>query len=172
MSDLKSRLKTWLTLSLILNVFLLGAVGGGLYRWQTRQQQAVEQRGLRFAASELSESRQAQFKLDLKAMRRDNFRHGLGRAAREGRLDVIAALSATPFDVNALNAALARTRDADVAVRTRIEAVVSNFAATLTPEERAKLVDGLERRGPLRIGLENKDAHNAPAKQAPTSSAE
>ena len=150
-----SRLKGWLAISLVLNIFLLGAVGGGFYRWQTRQQ-VVEPRGLRFAASELSKSRQDQFQFALREMRRDNYRHGVGRAARDGRADVIAALSAKPFDANALDAAPARTRDADIAVRTRIEAVVSNFAATLTPEERLKLVDALERRGPLRLAITDK----------------
>lgn len=73
-------------------------------------------------------------------------------SARSGRLDVVQALAAPQFDRAALDAALARTREADVAVRARVEATVAEFASTLTPDERLKLVDALERHGPLHVG--------------------
>lgn len=50
-----TRLKTLLIVSLVLNIFLLGAIAGGTYRWVAKQKAEVlaQQRGLRFAAAEL-----------------------------------------------------------------------------------------------------------------------
>jgi uncharacterized membrane protein len=147
-----TRLKTLLIVSVVLNVFLLGAIVGGTYRWMEKQKADViaQQRGLRFAAAELPEARREQLRDALRQTRRDSLPLIIG--ARSGRLDVVQALAAQQFDRNALDAALARTREADVAVRARVEGTVAEFASTLTPEERLKLVDALERHGPLRVG--------------------
>ena len=147
-----TRLKTLLIVSVVLNVFLLGAIAGGTYRWMEKQKADViaQQRGLRFAAAELPEARRDQLRDALRQTRRDSLPLIIG--ARSGRLDVVQALAAPQFDRNALDAALARTREADVAVRARVEGTVAEFASTLTPDERLKLVDALERHGPLRVG--------------------
>jgi len=145
-----SRVRVWLVISLVANVFLLGAVGGGLYSWNARQQ-AMAQRGLRFAASELPQARQDQFTAALQDLRHDPVRRQLARAPREGRLELTERLTAPPLDAAALDAALARTRDAEIALRAQTESLVAQFAATLTPDERLKLVDGMERHGVLRM---------------------
>lgn len=147
-----TRLKTLLIVSLVLNIFLLGTIAGGTYRWVTKQKADViaQQRGLRFAAAELSEARRGQLREALRQTRRDSLPLIVG--ARSGRLDVVQALAAPQFDRNALDAALARTREADMALRARVEGTVADFASTLTPDERLKLVDALERHGPLRVG--------------------
>ena len=106
---------------------------------------------MRFAASELSDERQRQLREALRDTRRDA--QPLIRAARDGRRDLVRILSAPQFDRDALDAALASTREADSALRAQIESTVAGFAATLTPEERLKLVDAMERRGPLRAAI-------------------
>jgi uncharacterized membrane protein len=147
-----TRLKTVLIVSLVLNIFLLGAIAGGTYRWVAKQKAEVvaQQRGLRFAAAELPQARREQLREALRQTRRDSL--PLIVNARAGRLDVVQALAAPQFDRAALDAALARTREADMAVRARVEATVADFANTLTPDERLKLVDALQQHGPLHVG--------------------
>ena len=147
-----TRLKTFLVISLVLNVFLLGTLGGGTYRWIMKERAAViaQQRGLRFAAAELTEARQEQLREALRQNRRDSL--PLILSARQGRLDIAQLLAEPQFDQAALDAALARTREADSTLRGRIEETVAHFAGTLTPDERVKLVDALERHGPLHVG--------------------
>jgi len=147
-----TRLKTVLIVSLVLNVFLLGTIAGGTYRWVAKQKADVvaQQRGLRFAAAELPQARRDQLREALRQTRRDSL--PLIINARSGRLDVVQALAAPQFDRAALDAALARTREADMAVRARVEATVADFANTLTPDERLKLVDALQQHGPLHVG--------------------
>ena len=60
-------------------------------------------------------------------------------------------LAAPQLDRNAIDAALARTRTADSALRAQVESGVVDFAATLTPEERMTFVEGLEKRGQWRL---------------------
>jgi uncharacterized membrane protein len=147
-----TRLKTVLIVSLVLNIFLLGAIAGGTYRWVAKQKAEVvaQQRGLRFAAAELPQARRDQLREALRQTRRDSL--PLIINARSGRLDVVQALAAPQFDRAALDAALARTREADMAVRARVETTVADFANALTPEERLKLVDALQQHGPLHVG--------------------
>ena len=150
-SEPTRRAKGLLIFSLVLNVFLIGAVVGGLYGWMSHERgiKVAQQRGLRFAASELSPDRQADFADALKATRRDPASRALAVAARAGRMNVAQALLAPDFNAAALTAALASTRDADSQLRARIEGTVANFAATLSPDERVKLVDAMQRHGPL-----------------------
>ncbi len=93
-----TRLKTLLIVSVVLNVFLLGAIAGGTYRWMEKQKADViaQQRGLRFAAAELPEARREQLRDALRQTRRDSLPLIIG--ARSGRLDVVQALAAPQFD--------------------------------------------------------------------------
>ena len=153
-----SRARVVTAVSLIFNVFLIGALLGGLYGWKSYEQtrKVTQQRGLRFAATELSQDRQIAFADALKAARRDPSARALSVAARAGRLEVEEALLAPDFNADTLNTALAKARDADSQLRARVEGTVASFAATLTPQERVKLVDAMQRHGPL-----------APARLAP-----
>jgi uncharacterized membrane protein len=143
--------------SLVLNAFLLGAIGGGAIQWfSAREKGHAAARvqaptALRFAASELSPERQQQFLDALKRARREGRDFAL--EGREARNQVLELLAAPQLDRPALDAALARTRAADTALRTRIEQGVADFAATLTPEERATFAEGLKRRGQWRLPL-------------------
>jgi uncharacterized membrane protein len=136
-------LKRWLYVSLALNLFLVTGIGGAAWRWSaaTSAQQA---KGLRFAADGLSAQQRKAFRQGLRDARREAA--ASLQTAREGRQDALYLLGADSFDKAAVAAALARTREADIAVRARTEAAVVDFAATLTPDERRKLIDGLQRR--------------------------
>jgi uncharacterized membrane protein len=136
-------LKTLAAVSLVLNVFLLGSIAGGAY-WLS----GPLQRGIRFAAADLSPERQKELRDALRKTRRESL--PLIRDARDGRIDLAHVLAARDFDRHALDDALSRTREADVALRARIEGTVADFASTLTPDERLKLVGAMERYGPLR----------------------
>ncbi|SDE33561.1 periplasmic heavy metal sensor [Paraburkholderia lycopersici] len=148
--------RSWKTLllgSVLLNVFLLGAIAGGAWRWvavhgepQARPGQRV---ALRFATETLSPQRQQQFADTLKASRREGRQYA--RDGHEGRREILALLAAPQLDRHAIDAALARTRAADSALRAQVENGVVDFAATLTPEERTKFVEGLEKRGQWRL---------------------
>ncbi|KQR73844.1 hypothetical protein ASG35_22145 [Burkholderia sp. Leaf177] len=148
----KTKLKTLFIVSAVLNIFLLGTIGGGTYRWMEKQKAdaIAQQRGLRFAAAELPQERRDQLRDALKQTRRESL--PLILDARSGRIDIVQALQSPQFDRATLDAALARTRDADMAVRARVERTVADFAATLTADERLKLVDALQRHGPLHVG--------------------
>lgn len=145
-------LKTLAAVSLVLNVFLLGSIAGGAY-WLSgplaqKRTEAAQQRGIRFAAADLSPERQKELRDALRKTRRESL--PLIRDARDGRIDLAHVLAARDFDRHALDDALSHTREADVALRARIEGTVADFASTLTPDERLKLVGAMERYGPLR----------------------
>jgi uncharacterized membrane protein len=147
-------LKFLLIGSLALNVFMLGGVAGGAYQWFAAHGRAAaaaqpQPRALRFAAEGLSADRQKQFVDVLKDARREARQYA--REGREDRREVLRLLSAPQLDRTALDAALNRTREADLALRSRVEQSVADFAATLTPDERVKFAEGLRERGQWRI---------------------
>ncbi|MGF6788689.1 periplasmic heavy metal sensor [Paraburkholderia sp. 35.1] len=154
--------------SVVLNVFLLGAIAGGAYQWFAAHganppAAAQDRRALRFAAEPLSPQQRQAFIDGLKSARRDGRQYA--RDAREGRREVLRLLAAPKFDRAALDAALARTRAADVSLRAMVEASVADFAATLTPEERVEFAESLKLRGQWR------EAQPAPNAKKPAANA-
>ncbi|MGT2472893.1 periplasmic heavy metal sensor [Paraburkholderia terrae] len=140
--------------SLVLNVFLIGGVAGGAYQWFVAHGGATaatqpQPRALRFAAEGLSAERQQQFVDALKDARREA--RGYARDGREDRREVLRLLAAPQLDRAALDVALNRTREADIALRSRVEQSVADFAATLSPDERVKFAEGLRERGQWRL---------------------
>lgn len=156
-----------LVASLVLNVFLLGAIVGGAYQWfavhGATGTALAQQHALRFAAGTLSAERQKAFVDGLKNARREG--RQFAREGREGRRDVLRLLAAPQLDRPALDAALARTREADSALRAKVEGSVADFAATLSPEERAKFAESLKSRGQWRVPQATGNA-NKPADQS------
>ncbi|RKP50894.1 periplasmic heavy metal sensor [Trinickia fusca] len=141
--------------SLVLNVFLLGAIAGGAYRWFADHRaplgllaEQAQSHALRDAAQDLSPARQQQFLDALKHARRDA--RPLAQAGREGRRDVLGIIAAPQFDRAGLDAALTQTRDADRAARAHVEAAVADFVATLTPAERVTFAQSLKAYGQWR----------------------
>ncbi|WP_322034110.1 periplasmic heavy metal sensor [Paraburkholderia sp. J76] len=160
--------RSWKTLfvgSVLLNVFLLGAIAGGAWRWFAvrgePQAQPAQRVALRYATEELSPERQQQFAQALKSSRREGRQYA--RDGRDGRREVLDLLAAPQLDRSAIDAALAHTRNADSALRAQIESGVVDFAATLTPEERVKFVQGLEKRGQWRLPAQQQKQPPQPA---------
>jgi len=140
-------LRRWLIASLVLNVFIVGAVAGGAARWWFTERSvaaAEPSRGLRHAADDLPAEQRRSFLVGLR-----NARRAVAeplQAAREGRQEVLRLLRGPRFEADAVAQTLARTRAADMAARERFEAAVVDFATTLSPPDRQKLADGLARR--------------------------
>ncbi|MEO3386337.1 periplasmic heavy metal sensor [Mesorhizobium sp. CAU 1741] len=137
-----------LAASLAINLFVFGAVVGAGFMWLAQGQPdapgAGQQRGLRFAAEELSRDQRRAFRGALADARRQSASDIDG--ARAGREEVARLLATEPFDRAAVEAALAATRQSDMALRARLEEAIAGFAAGLTPDERARLADGLRAR--------------------------
>ena len=146
----------WLLIgSLILNIFLIGSIAGGAYKLFSSGAATVNgplaERGLRFAADNLGPERKQAFREALRETRKEA--RPLVAVARTARSEVRALVAAPVFDREAVKAALDRTREADIALRIRIERGLIDFTETLSPEERVKLAQGMARNGPLRQQL-------------------
>ncbi|MBY4668846.1 periplasmic heavy metal sensor, partial [Burkholderia contaminans] len=103
--------------SVVLNVFMLGAIGGGAYQWFSTHRDLrasgapASRTALRFAADELPDARQQEFVAALKAARKDG--RDFAREGRDDRITVLDLLAAPQLDRTAIDAALDRTRAAD-----------------------------------------------------------
>jgi uncharacterized membrane protein len=138
--------------SLLLNLFLICSIAGGAYKLFTNHQTAkVGQNALRFAAENLSLEQQRHFKKNLREARHEA--KPLLLEANVARTEVRKLIAAPSFDRQALEVALAKTREADRAIRMKIEVTMLNYAESLTAEDRQKLADGLAKKGPLRESL-------------------
>ncbi|MDQ8016061.1 MAG: periplasmic heavy metal sensor [Bordetella sp.] len=170
-------LRRWLlTLSLVLNLFLLAAIAGGAWRWwavRTHDAPPVHARaaegaapaaprGLRFAADGLAPERRQAFRAALRDARRDVAE--LVRQGREGRRELAQLMAAPVFDRAAFDATLSLTRAADLGVRERTERAVADFGAGLTPAERATFAQALaSAQGSFRVPPANPATPAAPA---------
>ncbi|MBZ9850146.1 periplasmic heavy metal sensor [Mesorhizobium sp. CA14] len=127
--------------SLVLNVFLIGALAGGA-GWligKSNPGYSLESAGGRLPAADRKVFRQA-----LREVRRESRDVILdGQAARREAANL---LQQPTLDTNALAAALERARNADLTVRTRLEQRIIEFAASGSPEDRRLLADALLRR--------------------------
>ena len=139
-----------LAASLFVNLFAIGTIAGGLAILARPSVVAPRAMGrpIRSAAQDLPAAEQSRFQEIMRqtvASSRD-----LARTARVSRRDAAALFMQPQFDRAAAAALLDRARQADFALRSRLEAAALDFAATLPADERATLAVGLERRGPLR----------------------
>lgn len=145
------RLTLLLVASLLGNLFAAGVIGGGLLMLSHRDARpaaGMPHRPVADAGAALPDPDHARFAHLMRRLLRDN--RDLTRTARESR-ETAADLFVQPqFDADAVNAALQRARDADLALRARVETGAVGFAATLPIDERALLAAGLARGGPLR----------------------
>ena len=116
-----TRLRVVLAASVLLNLFLAGALAGGALLVRSRSP-VIAAGSLRIAGAELP------------------------REARRARQDAAALLRRPVVDLNALKAALARARAADAIVRAGVDASAVRFAATLPPADRARIADAMRRR--------------------------
>ncbi len=141
-------LKIVCAVSLLLNIFLVGGLAGGALWWRTMRP-LIGAGSIRMAGSELSSSQRRAFRTALREERK-TLRPTIV-AGRQARLDAAALLRAPTLDQAALGGALARVRDADFLLRSKLEDRAIRFVATLPADERLRLAEGLERRaGPPR----------------------
>lgn len=140
------RLKTLLVVSLLLNVFLIGGVVGGLYQWSSHQPSTgtVVQHGLRQALAQLPDAQRHQLRRMLRETRLKN--QTLIVASRQAHLDVIHRLQAPTLNRDALDADLDRARTADITLRTRVDATLADFAASLPADQRETLAEAIASR--------------------------
>ncbi|MGU9859340.1 periplasmic heavy metal sensor [Pseudomonas sp. LF245] len=141
-------LKPWLAVSVLLNVFLIGGVGGGLYHWMATVkpvEAVVNQHGLRQAMFKLPPERRKELRQLLRHNRADS--QPLIMAGREARLGVIQQLQAPTLDRDALVSELAKAREADLSLRALVDTTLAEFASHLPQDERQKLVEALYQRG-------------------------
>ena len=136
-------LRITLIVSVLVNVFLLASIVGGV-AWLHAQHPLIGAGSLRIAGSELPPPERRAFRM---ALREARWRmRPVALAGRQARLDASQLLRAPVVDQVALAEALARARNADVAIREQLEGRAIAFAATLPQADRAKLADGLLRR--------------------------
>jgi uncharacterized membrane protein len=67
-------------------------------------------------------------------------------ASRQAHRDVMQRLQAPTLDRDALDADLDRARTADITLRTRVDATLADFAASLPADERQKLAQAMTAR--------------------------
>lgn len=137
------RWTTALTLSILLNIFLIAGIAGGVL-WLRAAHPMMGAGSIRIAGAELAGPQRRAFRSALRAARQEA--RPLAAADRQARGQAAAVMRAPVLDQPALAAALSRVRDADIALRGRIETRAVAFVATLPQADRAKLADGLVRR--------------------------
>jgi len=126
--------------SLVLNVFLIGAVAGGAGWLIGRSNPGYS---LESAGGKLPADDRKAFRKALREVRRQSRDIILdGQAARREAANL---LQQPTLDTAALAAALERARNADVTVRTRLEQRIIEFAASSSPEDRKLLAEALLR---------------------------
>jgi uncharacterized membrane protein len=135
--------KVLLAVSLVLNLFVIGAVIGVLVIRQHALAQAGAVDPVMSAANALPADKRDAFRAAM-AARLQSLRPQL-RDARIARRAAMARLQLEPFDRAAASADLARGRADDAAARGQVEEAILDFAATLPVDQRAALAKGLGR---------------------------
>ena len=156
-----AKLRIGLLASIILNLFLAGALAAGYasLRTDTRMLNAGS---LRIAGAELSAADRGPFRRALRQARR-----AMGptiAVSRKAKAEAAALLRQDPVDQAAVLAALDRARTADIAVRAAVERRAVAFAAGLPVADRARLADAVERRGGERRAGERRAGRAIPGR--------
>lgn len=139
-----TKLRVAFAVSLILNVFLAGALIAGYVSLRTGTRM-INAGSLRIAGAELPVSVRKPFRAALRDVRRSMRPTILQSRAEKARAAML--LRQPVIDQGAVNAALDRARAADMAVRAAVERRAISYAADLPLADRAKLADALRERG-------------------------
>ncbi|MEG8038838.1 periplasmic heavy metal sensor [Sphingomonas sp. LR60] len=137
------KLRLALAASIVLNLFLAGALIAGLVSLRGGSRM-INAGVIRIAGAELPVSVRQPFRAALRQTRRA-MRPTIV-AARVAKVDAARLLRAPTVDGPAVDAALDRARAADMAVRTAVERRAVAFAVTLSAADRARLADAMESR--------------------------
>lgn len=132
-----------LALSVVLNLFLTGALIAGYVSLRTGARM-INAGSLRIAGAELPAAVRKPFRVALRETRR-SMRPKIVEA-RAAAADAASLLRQPVVDQAAVLAALGRARSADMEVRAAVEQRAVSFAATLSSVDRATLADAMRRR--------------------------
>ena len=139
--------KILLVVSLVLNVFLAGAIASGIWHWRHHPEERNSWR--RNVADALPGPQAEAFHQAIKAT------VGASQpaviAGRAARAEAVRLFGQPTYDAAAVLQQLDRARAADNILRANIERRVAQFGATLPQDQRQKLAKALEE-GPLRQG--------------------
>ncbi|MGU3391864.1 periplasmic heavy metal sensor [Sphingomonas sp. M1A8_2b] len=138
-----AKLRIGLLASVILNLFLAGALVAG-YAWLRTDGRLLNAGSLRIAGAELSAAARRPFRQALRQARQ-----AMGptiAVSRTAKAEAAALLRQDPVNQAAVIAALDRARSADMTVRAAVERRAVAFAAGLPVADRAKLAEAVERR--------------------------
>ncbi|KAA1184501.1 periplasmic heavy metal sensor [Rhizobium tropici] len=128
---------------LVLNTFLIGALAGGGLTWIRKTQARAGMMPL--AGEQLPSAQKKALRAALNEARKDNRQTIL--EAQQAKVDAASILGQPMLDKEALLAALARARNADIGLRAKLEERAVDLAATLSYDERRALAESLVRRG-------------------------
>jgi uncharacterized membrane protein len=138
-----SKLRIGLVASIILNLFLVGALVAGYASLRTGTRM-LNAGSLRIAGAELPAAERQDFRRVLRRTRQAMRPTVI--ASRTAKAEAAGLLRQPKVDQAAVLVALDRARAADMAVRSAVERRAVTFAAGLPPADRAKLAEAMERR--------------------------
>ncbi|WP_294353735.1 periplasmic heavy metal sensor [uncultured Sphingomonas sp.] len=142
-----NRIRLALIVSVLLNLFLAGALVAGYASLRTGKRM-VNAGSLRIAGAELPPDERRQFRRALRQTRQSmRATIDASRAAKARAADL---LRQDPVDQTAVVAALDAARAADTAVRAAVERRAVTFAAELPAADRARLAEAMTRRSTRR----------------------
>ncbi|MGV8918909.1 MAG: periplasmic heavy metal sensor [Pseudomonas sp.] len=149
--------KPLLAVSLLINVFLVCGLAGGLYQWSSHPKPvpAINQHGLRQVMVQLPGPQRHQLRQLLRQTRVEN--QELIVTSRQARLEVVKQLQAQTLDRSALDANLGKAREADIALRTHVDTTLADFASTLPAAERQRLAESMYFRGQAKAQPEDEE---------------
>ena len=139
-----------LVASLVLNIFLIGLIGGSIWHW-------THDRGMGFRGgwrTRVSQSLPAPQAQALHQAIHDTLRQAMPtlRQGRAARAEAARLFVQPQFDTNAIIARLDQARASDMVLRTSLEHRMVQFAATLPQDQRKKMAEALKEGGPFREG--------------------
>lgn len=137
------KIRIGLAISIVLNIFLLGAVTGGV-AWLNFGHRMILAGSLRVAGADLPADQRRAFRTALRQARA-----GVSdqtTAARDARRRAADLLRQPRVDQAALLSALDEARVAEFAVRTAIEKRAADFAAGMPVESRTRLANAIDDR--------------------------
>jgi uncharacterized membrane protein len=138
-----------LIVSLVANIFLIGAIAGGVWRWTHNPGIGLRGEWRKRAAEALPQPQAEQFRDTIKSAVRANL--PIAHQARAARAEAARLFVQPQFDVNAINARLDQARAADSAFRANLEHALVQFSAGLPQDQRQKMAEALKQ-GPFRQG--------------------
>jgi len=136
-----------LIVSLVANIFLIGAIVGGVWRWTHNPEVGLRGEWRRHAMESLPQPQADRLRATIRAAVRANL--GYAHQARAARAEAEQLFVQPQFDANAINARLDQARAADTAFRGSLEHALMQFSSTLPQDQRQKMAEALKQ-GPFR----------------------